>query len=308
MSYQFSIICFISFLISIPASFIVAADTDDTKIKALIVDGQNNHAWQETTPLLKKILTDSGRFSVSVATSPTDEEKKNNPAQYLQDMKTFKPDFANFDVVVLNYYGDDWSREAETALEEYVQNGGGLVTYHAAACCFPRWKAFNEMRAVGGWMGRDEKWGPFIYWENGEIVRNNEPGPAGHHGPQWAYLLEVRNTTHPITRGLPLAFRHAEDELYDKMRGPAINTEVLVTAYADPDYQGSGRHVPILMAVDYGKGRVFNTFLGHAAKQCQSVSFIVTFLRGTEWAATGKVTIPIPNDMPGGEKPVFRKY
>jgi hypothetical protein len=36
------------------------------------------------------------------------------------------------------------------------------------------------------------------------------------------------------------------------------------------------------------------------------VSFQITFLRGAEWAATGKVTIPVPADMPGKDKPVIR--
>ena len=37
-------------------------------IKVLIVDGQNNHAWKETTPVLKKILEQDGKFQVDVAT------------------------------------------------------------------------------------------------------------------------------------------------------------------------------------------------------------------------------------------------
>ena len=39
-------------------------------LKSLIVDGQNNHAWQETTPVLKKLLEQTGLFTVEVATSP----------------------------------------------------------------------------------------------------------------------------------------------------------------------------------------------------------------------------------------------
>src|SRR5260370_40550290 len=39
-------------------------------IKVLIVDGQNNHKWQETTPILKQELESSGKFQVDVATTP----------------------------------------------------------------------------------------------------------------------------------------------------------------------------------------------------------------------------------------------
>ncbi len=45
---------------------LLAAD----KIKVLIIDGQNNHQWVTTTPLLKEILDDTGRFVVDVSTSP----------------------------------------------------------------------------------------------------------------------------------------------------------------------------------------------------------------------------------------------
>jgi hypothetical protein len=40
------------------------------KIPVLIVDGQNNHQWVITTPMLKRILEQTGRFTVDVSTSP----------------------------------------------------------------------------------------------------------------------------------------------------------------------------------------------------------------------------------------------
>jgi hypothetical protein len=48
------------------------------------------------------------------------------------------------------------------------------------------------------------------------------PGPGGSHGKQHEYILTARNTSHPIVQGLPLRWLHAQDELYDRMRGPAI--------------------------------------------------------------------------------------
>src|SRR5436190_22365276 len=66
--------------------------------KALIVDGQNNHNWKGTTPILKKHLEDTGLFTVNVATSPAKG----------QDMSGFKPDFAAYSVVVSNYNGEAW--------------------------------------------------------------------------------------------------------------------------------------------------------------------------------------------------------
>ena len=95
---------------------------------------------------------------------------------------------------------------------------------------------------------------------------------------------------------------HSTDELYDKLRGPAKNLTVLATAHADRGTGGTGEHEPMLMVVEYGKGRVFHTTLGHAEPAMKCVGFRVTLARGVEWAATGKVTQPVPADFPGPDK------
>jgi uncharacterized protein len=96
-------------------------------MKALIVDGQNNHDWKATTPVLKKILEETKLFSVDVATSPAKG----------QEMSGFKPDFAAYDVVISNYNGESWPEETQKAFEQYVRSGGGFVPVHAANNAFP---------------------------------------------------------------------------------------------------------------------------------------------------------------------------
>ena len=288
-------VCFIVVFLCVATSYGAAPPE---KLRALIVDGQNNHPWAEVTPVLKAILEKSGRFTADVATSP----KQGG------DMSSFKPDFAKYDVVVMNYTGDDWPVETQQAFEKFVAEGGGLTIVHAACTAFPNWKEYNLMTGLGGWNGRNEKSGPYVYWEDGKVIQRTGPGTGGYHGPEWEFLIEVRDEEHPITKGLPKAFRHCSDELYDRLRGPAENLTILATAYADPEKKGTGRHEPQLMVIDYGKGRVFHITTGHTEQQCKSVSFIVPFERGTEWAATGKVTLPVPDDMPGVDKPVFREF
>jgi len=265
--------------------------------KALIVDGQNAHDWKGTTPSLKKILEDTGMFKVDVATSPAKGK----------DMSEFKPNFAAYDVVVSNYQGDPWPDETKKALEEYVRNGGGLVIFHFACAAFPEWKEYNEMIALGGWGGRNEKWGPYVRWRDGKFVEDNSPGKGGGHGPMQPFQVVVRNCEHPITKGLPEKFMHVPDELYGWLRGPAKNLTVLATAFAPKDKGGAEEHEPILFTVSYGKGRVFQNAMGHTAKELKSVAFIATFQRGVEWAASGKVTQKVPEDFPSEDKASIRE-
>ncbi|UCF13978.1 MAG: DUF1080 domain-containing protein [Phycisphaerales bacterium] len=162
-------------------------------LKALIVDGQNNHKWERTTPVLKSLLEETGLFAVDVATSPASK----------QPMDSFKPDFAKYDLVVSNYTGDEWPKVTQDALVDYMNNGGGLVVYHAADNAFPKWKEWNEMIAVGGWGGRNEKSGPKIRYRDGKVVLDHSPGRGGSHGPQHDFQIITRNRNHAITAGLP---------------------------------------------------------------------------------------------------------
>lgn len=262
------------------------------KLKLLIIDGQNNHKWAETTPVMQKWLTESGRFAVDVATSPPKGG----------DMSMFNPDFKAYDVVLSNYNGDEWSPETKQAFIDYVQNGGGVAIIHAANNSFGKWAEYNRMIGLGGWGGRNEKSGPYVRFRDGKIVHDETPGSGGHHGKQHPFAVVIRNGGHPITKGLPPVFMHAQDELYDKLRGPAENIDVLATAYADPATGGSGEHEPMIFTVGYGKGRVFHTPMGHSADAMKCVGFGTVLLRGCEWAATGEVTLTeVPKDFPTAE-------
>jgi uncharacterized protein len=270
-----------------------AEQSTGKKLRALIVDGQNNHDWRLTTPLIKKALESSGRFTVDVATTPEEAQK----------MKDFQPNFAEYDVVVSNYNGEPWPEKTNKAFESYVAGGGGFVSVHAANNAFPEWRDYNRMIGLGGWYGRTEKHGPYLYLDDkGKEVRDTTPGSGGHHGPQHEFQIRTRDKKHPIMQGVPELWMHTKDELYDQLRGPAENLHILATAYADPKYDGTGRHEPMLMTLDYGKGRVFHTVLGHADYSMDCIGFITTLQRGTEWAATGEVTISVPKDFPSAEK------
>jgi len=257
-------------------------------LKVLIIDGQNNHDWEATTPELKRILEETGRFQADVATTP--------PAG--GDMSAFQPEFGLYDVVVSNYNGESWSAATNAAFEEYVRQGGGFVAYHAADNAFPGWKEYNEMIAIGGWGGRTEAHGASIHFEDNRVQYDYSPGKAGSHGRRHAFLIVTRDPKHPIMSKLPNAWMHASDELYDSLKGPARDLDLLATAYSDPKAPGTGRNEPILLAIRYGKGRVFHTTLGHDVAAMRCVGFITTLQRGAEWAATGRVKQKVPKDFP----------
>ncbi len=259
------------------------------KLKVLIVDGQNNHNWVVTTPVLVNALETSGAFTVTVSTTPD----KSAPKEAWND---WHPKFSDYATVVSNYNGADWPEAVQKDFEAYVQNGGGFVSVHAADNSFGKWEAYNKMIGVGGWGGRNEKSGPWIYVKDGQLFRDTSAGSGGSHGAQHEFMVEVRNPNHPITKGLPAKWMHAKDELYSNLRGPAEGIEVLSTSLSDKTNQNE----PNMMVLNYGKGRVFHTTLGHADYSMLERGFYKIIQRGTEWAATGdcKATADVPSDFP----------
>ena len=271
-------------------------------IKALIISGQNNHNWKVSHRVLQTILNESSLFEADIVLT----------AEAGGDMSGFHPDFSLYDVVVLDYNGDRWPAETDAAFLEYVQSGGGVVLYHAADNAFADWEEFNKIIALGGWEGRTESAGPYYYLVDGKPTLDYSAGPGGSHGSEREYPMHCRTSDHPITRGLPDNWIHGRDEMYDRMRGPANIKDLLYSGYAIAQKGGSGREEPLVFTVDYGKARIFHLMLGHAgptadnspAMQC--AGFQTLLLRGAEWAATGKVTQPVPEDFPTAEKASFR--
>jgi len=238
------------------------------KIKVLILTGVSNHNWRATTPALRDILERTGRFDVRV-----NEEGRGN------GLETFLP----YDVLLLNYNdykqtaGPWWDNRARQAMLDFVRSGKGLVCYHASNNAFWGWEDFDKL--VGG------------TWRE----------TAGH-APYHAYTVSIVDREHPITRGMPANFAE-NDELYHLLSLQS-NIHVLATAFDDPKNCnkagtncGTGKDEALIWTLPYGAGRVFQTALGHDVKAMESPGFQLTLQRGTEWAATGQVTIPVPADL-----------
>ena len=233
------------------------------KLKAMVLTGQNNHGWEALSAQYEAILVETGLFDVDMVLSPPTGG----------DMSKFKPDFDAYDVVVLDYNGDYWSKETQKSLEDYLRNGGGLVFGHAVNHTFADWDEFNEMMGSGAWGGRDERHGPYVHYRDGKITFDDRPGHAGECIDAHEYVVPTRELGHPIMHGLPAGWLHGTDELYSNQRGHARNMTVLATAYSDPKREahwgvmshGTGEHEPMAFTVRYGKGRVFGTPMGLGA-------------------------------------------
>ncbi len=283
-------------LVSLLAAFASGRATAAEKLRMLIIDGQNNHDWKAMTPVMKKSLEETGRFTIDVATTPDSKAPK-------AAWESFQPEFSKYDVVLSNYNGQPWPDRVQKALEDYVSNGGGLVIVHAANNAFGHWPKYNEMIGLG-W--HDNKFGDRMTIDDkGQPVRTSKgEGPGAGHGPQHSYKIVVRDPDHPVTKGMPAEWMHAKDELYHGQRGPAKDMHILASAYSSKDKGGTGTNEPMIWVIPFGKGRVFTTVMGHVGggdEAIRCIGFETTVARGSEWAATGKVTLPIPDNFPKDE-------
>ncbi|MFC2109869.1 ThuA domain-containing protein [Bacteroidota bacterium] len=295
------------------------------KIQVLIIDGQNNHVvWPKSTIMMKQYLEETGLFKVTIERTKFlwrgETEKAYLPLanvgtrELLNKPKMdldFCPKFSKYDVVVSNFgwKAASWSEKTQASFEKFVRKGGGFVTVHGANNSFPKWLEYNKMIGLGGWGGRNEKSGPYVYYTNeGKMKVDHSIGESGAHGKKHEFPVTIRVADHPITKGMPKIWLTTADECYAKLRGPAENMTILATGKDQNKNAPTDRHEPVFIVTNYGKGRVFNTCLGHDTISLESVGFILSFTRGVEWAATGNVTQAISNDFPKEGMSSSRKF
>jgi type 1 glutamine amidotransferase len=182
------------------------------------------------------------------------------------DMSGFMPEFSKYKLVVIDYEGDAWPEETSKTLMEFVNAGGGVVMFNAKS-------------------------------DPGGTVPASVTVSERHN-----FSIFFRPGDHPVTKGLPVRWQHLNDQITQGMEVAGDDTKVLATAYSDTSFAGSGKREPMMVARNYGEGRIFSTMIGTPDNDknsaMHSTGFIVTLQRGAEWAATGAVTQEVPFDFP----------
>lgn len=277
-----------------------ALSSPGKKVTVLIVTGQNNHDWVRSTPVIRRLLEETGRFDVSVSTSPS----KDAPDDAWND---WSPKFKDHDVVLSDYNGKMWPDPVKEDFVSYVSGGGHVVLVHAANNAFGGWREFEQMT---GLLWRDASQGDRLYLDEAlKLVRQPKgEGPGGGHGAGHAYQIATRDKQNPIFKDLPEVWMHVSDELYHAQRGPAKDVHLLATAFSSKESGGTGVHEPMVWWIPFGKGKVITLVPGHLGENDKSptpfdcVGFRTVLQRSVEWVATDKVTIPRPKNFPGGDK------
>ncbi|MBI5394859.1 MAG: ThuA domain-containing protein [Verrucomicrobia bacterium] len=229
-------------------------------LRALILSGSNNHKWQETTPEIRTALEETGRFRCDV----------------VEDVAAMKLDaFAPYDVIVSNFNtfgkkdaGEVWNAAVRTAFLDHIRKGRGFVVVHAGSCFFNDWAEFQQV-AGATW------------------------GKGTSHGARHAAQVSFCDTDHPVTRGLKPFWTF--DEFWQSA-GTAPGAKPLAQVTPSTEHRGSGKPEKIVFVTELGAGRGFCLLLGHDVVAMKNAGFRTLLQRGTEWAASGKVTIaPVKN-------------
>jgi uncharacterized protein len=191
----------------------------DSPLRVLIFSGQNNHEWQQTTPKLCSVLTNSGRFEVEVTDRPEQCDA---------------PKLARFDAILSNWntFGNpavtNWPEATRRAFLEFLRKGKGFVIVHAGGSSFYDWPEYQQAALA--------------YWTLGQTS----------HGSPHEFAVRF-GADHPITRGLE-SFR-TTDELWLRV-GVDAHAQVLATGDDQPlafvGRFGQGRSFALLLGHSAG--------------------------------------------------------
>lgn len=223
-------------------------------VRVLLLSGQNNHDWKATTPKLRVILEETGRFKVDVSETPG-----LLTASFLEPYDVI---LSNWNSFGLGPDAENWPEEAKRAYFDFVHRGKGHVVVHAGSASFPDWEEYGRLTLAT--------------WKAGQTS----------HGPRHKFSVRIDKADHPVTAELePFEI---EDELWNRP-GLSKGVTVLASSYSAPDKEGTGQWEAAALAGRFDRGRCFTLLLGHDVEAMKNPGYQALLRRGVEWAATGRV-------------------
>ena len=236
----------------------LAATRAEGPLRVLILCGGADHGSRTNSPVLKRILTGTGRFDVRICESPAGLTSRT---------------LADFDLLVDDHAGPSLGRATEDAIAGFVEAGKGLVITHGA------------LASSKGIPMSDDKKPP------ARVAPRYWPAVLADEPESTVLFLEVKiaTTEHPIVRGMTSGFRTADTALGVVGTPGAL---VIATARGGPNSGEGGKDVPVVITSNLGNGRIVCVALGHDAAAMHEREFMATFARASEWAASGVVTLP----------------
>jgi type 1 glutamine amidotransferase len=226
-------------------------------VKGLILTGRQHeaHKWRETTAVLKQAMEKDDQIYADVSTD-------------IEDLSQY--DLRDYAFLVLNYC--NWkqpqglSDRSKKAFTDYLSSGGGLLVIHFANGAFHH--------SLPGASQSD--------WpEYRNIVRRVwDHSDGSEHDPYGTFRVNTTNVKHEIVEGLT-SFE-TTDELYFNQKGDKP-IEALLTARS----KVTGKEEPLAWVYQYGRGRIFQTLLGHDARALETPAVKTIIQRAAAWAARG---------------------
>jgi type 1 glutamine amidotransferase len=238
----------------IAAFLIVLRLTAKEPARMLILSGQNNHEWKKTTPVLEKMFTGSGLFTVSVTNRP-DTLK-------LVDYKRFRLIVSDW-----NSFPDTsarWDPSKEEAFSQYIKEGGGALFFHSGGSSFYGWNDYHNI-AIG-------RWG-----------KNTEHGKIGEA------LVQFSDSKNPITKGLK-DFTII-DEIWQNTDICPDAKPLGWVQKKDSNGNLENEKYPAIFVNEIGKGRSFYTIFGHDDKVLSNPDLQKLLIRGAAWVCGDRAEV-----------------
>lgn len=258
-------------------------------IKVILISGKltSEHNYPKMNEYIRNILESTGRFTVKII-----EEFNGSTKKTLE----------GYDLILLNYDGKDkptstyerWEPEAEKVLFDFVEGGKGIVIHHSSV-----------------WLDDDmpddykKMWGYYF------------TSPQSRKNPADDVIVKIQKPEDPIMKGLEdfmdvgddfftgvleterhkevLAAVYDDITMYPKIGWPSAHHPVLIPEGKLENMRGVNTMQPVAWKNSFGEGRVFACSIGHDIDTYRRINYLTMFVRGAEWAATGKVTLDKPD-------------